>query len=156
MKGTLHIPIKIGQVNALEYLHMGFNLYNGTIPTEIGKLTSLQSLCLQSNTLTGTIPTELGELDHFAILKLYDNDLTGTIPDELLSVRQQGVLAFEIHGNLLSDLTPILGEVICGSLNCGKQYCNCRSDCVVHADWCTCTEATACCEKDNDYNPYIL
>ena len=155
MKGTL--PTNIGQVNALEYLCMGFNLYNGTIPTKTGKLTSLQSLRLQSNALTDTIPTELGQLDHFAILKLYyDNDLTGTIPDKLLSVRQQGVLAFEIQGNLLSNLTPILGEVTCGSLNRGEQYYNCRSDCVVHADWCTCTEATACCEKDNNYNPCIL
>ena len=64
---------------------------------------------------------------------------------------------FNVYGNLLSDLIPIEGEVICTATNnstgqVGEHYCDCAKDCFIglliggYGPNCQCDEALDCCE----------
>ena len=82
LRGT--IPIELGALTALEYLHLYANSLTGTIPSELGLLsTTMRWLHLSLNTLTGPIPTELGQLTALLRLELYYNRV-GPFPRSLV------------------------------------------------------------------------
>eukprot|EP00536_Pseudo-nitzschia_multiseries_P018158 jgi/Psemu1/264720/estExt_Genewise1Plus.C_22070003 len=157
---TGSIPSEIGKLSNLTGFTLYINSLTGTIPTEIGELQELQQLSLAYNLLTGTIPSELGSvLSDNLYLDLQVNNLTGSVPLELLAnVTNKTV---EVHGNKLSDLTPVDGSQVCSnnevqfsigySINGGEHYCNCRNDCFEQPphrpNKCTCEGGQACCNS---------
>ncbi|MDW3196496.1 MAG: cadherin domain-containing protein [Cytophagales bacterium] len=117
LKGNL--SESIGQLTALEYLHVGHNNLEGKVPDElwdlenliqlnlnnnglegevpgdISNMGSLQFLELQHNLLSGPIPPEIGDLTSLARIDMSFNRLSGTIPEEItqLDLLQELVLA---------------------------------------------------------------
>lgn len=74
------ISTHIGQLTALEALHLQSNLLAGTIPTQIGRLTALNELRLQVNQFTGTLPSEMSRLTRLSRFLVNNNALFGPIP----------------------------------------------------------------------------
>lgn len=74
------ISTHIGQLTALQTLHMQSNLLTGPVPSQIGRLTALNELRLQANQLTGTLPTEIALLTRLARFLVTKNALFGPIP----------------------------------------------------------------------------
>ena len=66
----------LGDLKALTYLNLAFNLLTGTIPSKFGDLNAMVELLLNTNQLTGSIPSELlGDLTALTGLYLYYNNL---------------------------------------------------------------------------------
>ncbi|CAM9695974.1 unnamed protein product, partial [Scytosiphon promiscuus] len=98
------IPAELGELSALEQLHLTNNELYGGIPPELGKLANLKDLRLYCNCLTGSIPPQLGNLHALKKLVLYSNRLSGQIPQEL-----EGMHALEEL--LLSDNNQLYGDI---------------------------------------------
>lgn len=100
---TGSIPIEIGDLAALEILHLYENQFSGSIPAEIGSLVNLLYLNLSNNQLSGNIPVEIGLLVSLNSLDLGTNLLTGSIPVEIGSLANLTNLSLysnELSGNL--------------------------------------------------------
>ncbi len=102
LSGT--IPPELGNLTALDYLHLGNNQLTGPIPSELGSLTRLEYLYLLGNELSGTIPPELGNLTALDYLRLGDNQLSGTIPAELGNLAS--LRSLHLESNQLSGTIP--------------------------------------------------
>ena len=100
------VPAGLGQLPALEKLHLSENRLTGPIPPELGQLTSLEVLFLYDNRLTGTIPAALGQLTNLEGLLLDENRLTGAIPWEIGHLPNLELLG--LTGNDLSGCIPPL------------------------------------------------
>ena len=106
------ISKELGQLEKLQYLHLGFNNFSGEIPPELGQLEDLQELHLYNNQLTGRIPPELGLLTNLKRLNLDGNwrlylegkGLTGEIPSELGKLTNLTFLS--LNTNQLSGEIP--------------------------------------------------
>ena len=98
------VPAELGDLAALEYLHLGNNQLSGPIPAEIGNLAELTHLYLYSNGLTGAIPAELGDLARLDYLHLRNNQLTGAIPPELGQLAN--LRSLHLENNQLSGPIP--------------------------------------------------
>ena len=77
------LPDTLGQLAALEVLHVPGNGLSRAIPASLARLAMLKELSLWGNRLTGAIPPELGGLSELEQLLLYNNALAGPIPPEL-------------------------------------------------------------------------
>ena len=64
--------IFLGSNNALVYIDLGFNDFEGFIPSEIEHFTNLKSLALYNTNVGGNLPTELGLLDLGTLAKRDD------------------------------------------------------------------------------------
>ena len=111
LHGTL--PAAIGNLTALEELHLGFNRDGGTnnnrnlrgaIPPEIGNLRDLKVLNLHYSKVTGSIPTEIGNLRDLEDLSLGFNQLSGGIPTQLGNLRD--LTRLDLGPNNLSGSIP--------------------------------------------------
>ncbi|MES2734406.1 MAG: PA14 domain-containing protein, partial [Bacteroidota bacterium] len=98
------IPIELGNLSALQTLHLHSNNLSGNIPASVGKLTSLESLSLDDNQLSGSIPAELGDLSALKILSLGVNRLSGSLPAELGNL--SALKSFFLSNNQLSGSLP--------------------------------------------------
>ena len=106
------IPPELGDLDSLEYLFLGGNALTGAIPPELGDLASLEQLSLYRNAaLTGPIPPELGDLTSLTSLDLFNNALTGPIPPELGNLASLEHLS--LGGNALTGaIPPELGNLV--------------------------------------------
>ena len=102
------IPPELGDLAALEYLHLGDNQLTGAIPPQLGGLTSLNHVYLHSNELSGPIPPELGNLTGLDYLYLRNNQLSGPIPPELGGLVELRSLHLE-NNQLSGTIPPQLG-----------------------------------------------
>mmetsp|Transcript_21059 Transcript_21059/g.31797 ORF Transcript_21059/g.31797 Transcript_21059/m.31797 type:complete len:346 (+) Transcript_21059:1008-2045(+) len=95
-----------GNLNSLENLQFGANLFTGTIPSELGKLVHAKHFSLRFNLLTGTIPSELGNLRSLSLLNLWALPISGSVSDSLC--------------NLIPKPTILVDcpEVVCTCCNC--------------------------------------
>ncbi len=109
VEGTL--PEALGDLTALEQLHLYGNRLQGRIPAALGRLDSLRGLLLHDNELTGSIPDSLGRLVHLRELWLYGNALGGSLPTTLGQLDSlRGLL---LHGNaLVGTIPPALGALV--------------------------------------------
>ena len=80
---TGSIPSEIGNLDNLEFLHMGDNQLSGSIPSEIGNLDNLTYLHMYRNQLSGPIPSEIGNLSNLKVISLSNNNLDKFIPSEV-------------------------------------------------------------------------
>ena len=101
---TGEIPVELGGLTNLRWLHLPSNQLTGEIPAVLGGLTNLEALVLSSNQLTGEIPAELGDLTNLERLELSFNQLTGEIPVELGSLTSLENLS--LSDNQLSGEIP--------------------------------------------------
>ena len=53
------IPLQLGDLTGLEWLHLSVNNLSGSIPPELANLTSLETLGFARNNLSGLIPPEM-------------------------------------------------------------------------------------------------
>ncbi|CAB1114530.1 unnamed protein product [Ectocarpus sp. CCAP 1310/34] len=108
LQGT--IPPELGQLTALQFLHLYENQLIGPIPKELGALSGLQALDLHLNQLSGHIPRQLGDLGALETLNLRYNKLEGPIPEELGKLTALETLDLE-RNNLSGSIPPELGEL---------------------------------------------
>ena len=108
---TGEIPVELGNLAQLEYLHLAHNQLTGEIPTELAQLTQLRFLSLWDNQLTGEIPVELGNLVQLEYLHLAQNQLTGEIPAELGELTQLQNLFLYIN-QLTGEIPVELGNLV--------------------------------------------
>lgn len=101
------IPPELGQLSALQSLHLYGNELTGRIPEELSRLGNLTILDLGGNRLTGEIPPQLGEIATLTWMDVSFNDLSGPIPDELSNLERLEWLV--ISGNELTG--PITGKL---------------------------------------------
>ena len=94
------IPPALGDLSALQALHLYGNDLTGEIPPELGRLVNLTILDLGGNRLTGEIPAELGDMTNLTWMDLSFNDLSGAVPAELANLT--GLEWLVISGNDLS------------------------------------------------------
>ncbi|MCY3700110.1 MAG: M66 family metalloprotease [Gemmatimonadetes bacterium] len=84
---TGRIPPELGQLRALETLHLGRTNLIGPIPPELGQLPSLIQLGLCGSNLSGPIPPELGDIRTLERLGLcYNPQLGGLLPRTLMNL----------------------------------------------------------------------
>ena len=83
---TGEIPMEIGGLTDLEYLHLSENQLTGNIPAELGSLSNLTELYAYRNQLSGEIPIQLASLSNLGWLNLGINRLNGEIPTQLASL----------------------------------------------------------------------
>ncbi|PRQ55533.1 putative non-specific serine/threonine protein kinase [Rosa chinensis] len=74
------IPIEIGQLQLLQYLHLGSNNFSGNIPEQISHLQNLQFLDVSMNHLSREIPGSLASLRFLSYFNVSSNNLEGPIP----------------------------------------------------------------------------
>lgn len=128
LKGT--IPINLGNLSKLEYLHLSHNNLNGVIPVELANLKELQELYLHYNKLTGIIPNELGNIRGLQELNLGGNKLTGPIPEELgnlIKLRDISLGYNQLTGDIPSSFSNLINltELDLSSNNLVIEDCNC-------------------------------
>ncbi|KAJ9540184.1 hypothetical protein OSB04_026690 [Centaurea solstitialis] len=93
-----YLPHKLGHLNKLVYLDLGFNYISGQIPNaielalssnnfisgqipdSIGSLSNLETLMLNGKSISGPIPSSIGRLSSLKRLDLSNNQLTGSLP----------------------------------------------------------------------------
>ena len=80
------IPPELGDLEALEILHLKNSGVSGPIPSALGKLTALTWLDLSYTGLSGTLPPALGWLTALTGLDLSYTSLSGTLPPELANL----------------------------------------------------------------------
>ncbi|MDE0260213.1 MAG: hypothetical protein OXR82_17735 [Gammaproteobacteria bacterium] len=105
------VPPELGNLSALEELHLYANELSGPIPPELGSLANLERLTLSNNRLSGPIPPELGDLAVLVQLNLSDNELTGPIPPELGNLSRLDQLALS-YNRLTGAIPPVLGSLV--------------------------------------------
>ncbi|MBT1699185.1 hypothetical protein KK083_19975 [Fulvivirgaceae bacterium PWU4] len=106
MTGT--IPASIGNLTALNWLHLYLNNLSGGIPSSIGNLTALTQLMLYDNPLGGSIPSSIGNLVNLTHLYIYRNNMTGAIPASLGNLNKVQILALH-QNNLTGNLDWVGG-----------------------------------------------
>ena len=104
------LPPELGDLVALEDLHLGYNQLFGPLPPELGDLANLEALTLHENQLSGPLPKELGNLANLATLHLHVNDLSGTLPPELGSLASLETLSLNLN-QLSGPIPPEIGEL---------------------------------------------
>ena len=97
--GLTRLPPEIGQLSALEALHL-FNNKLTSLPPEIGLLSALMRLHLAYNQLS-SLPRELGQLTVLTKLYLSHNQLT-SLPPEIGELQNLELLT--LHDNRLEAL----------------------------------------------------
>jgi hypothetical protein len=73
------IPATLGDLNQLEELDFGSNMFSGVIPEQLFSATNLIRIDLDNNNITGSIPSAVGNLQDLDTLQLDFNFLTGTL-----------------------------------------------------------------------------
>ncbi|MBQ4820656.1 immunoglobulin domain-containing protein [Aquimarina sp. MMG016] len=104
------IPASIGNLTALEELHLFINQLSGTVPIEIGQLKELQILALSNNQLEGTIPVGIGQFLELQFLVLGGNRFSGTIPmafENLQKLQYADFANNNLHGRIPPGLAAI-------------------------------------------------
>ncbi|KAL8217598.1 hypothetical protein R6Q57_020971 [Mikania cordata] len=76
------IPPGLGSMDDFSMLHLGGNMFSGTLPVEIGKM-SLVVLNVSQNRLSGRVPMLLGNLKYLRNLDLLYNNFSGVFPTSL-------------------------------------------------------------------------
>eukprot|EP00435_Cladocopium_sp_Y103_P015899 s135_g3.t3 len=104
------ISEKLGQLSALEEIHLDHNFLRGSIPSQLGELGSLRMLSLDNNYLTGEIPRALGQLTSLRWLLLWHNLLSGEIPAELGQLKSLSRLYLQ-HNYLEGQIPKELGRL---------------------------------------------
>ncbi|KAF7145611.1 hypothetical protein RHSIM_Rhsim04G0102200 [Rhododendron simsii] len=94
----------ISELNALKWLDLSYNNFQGSIPPALGNLSKLEFLDLSYNRFGSLIPADLGRLTHLRSLNLSNNFLVGQVPDELEGL--VNLQDFQIFTNRLSGSIP--------------------------------------------------
>jgi len=98
------IPIEIGNLSELKYIHLETNNLPNPLPSQIGNLLKLDTLNIANSQLTGAIPASIGSLTNLVVLELNFNQLNDTIPAELGNLTNLSSLG--LHHNQLSGAIP--------------------------------------------------
>lgn len=77
------IPTTLGNLNQLEEIDFGSNMFSGVIPEQLFSATNLILIDLDNNNITGTIPSAIGNLQDLDTLQLDSNFLTGTLESRI-------------------------------------------------------------------------
>ncbi|CAN1238387.1 Probable LRR receptor-like serine/threonine-protein kinase At3g47570 [Linum grandiflorum] len=101
----------IGELQNLEGLNLGNNLFSGFIPSSLGNLTRLVELHLETNHFQGTIPLNLGNCRRLLALNISQNSLQGTIPAELLGLSSLSIFLDLSQNRLSGSIPPEVGNL---------------------------------------------
>jgi internalin A len=104
--GLTTLPPEIGQLTALNELHLQYNQLSA-LPPEIGQLTALTRLDLNDNQLSA-LPPEIGQLTALTWLHL-DNNQLSALPPEIGQLT--ALTELNISSNKLSALPPEIGQL---------------------------------------------
>ncbi|MEW4922783.1 immunoglobulin domain-containing protein [Algibacter sp. 2305UL17-15] len=97
------LPSNIGDLSALESLHLPVNKISGQIPSSFSNLSNLKSLSFALNDITGNIPEDIGNLSQLTSLFLNANYLNGNIPSSIWNLSKlQYLFLPQRGGNKLS------------------------------------------------------
>ncbi|CAN1238388.1 Probable LRR receptor-like serine/threonine-protein kinase At3g47570 [Linum grandiflorum] len=102
---------QIGELQNLEGLNLGNNLFSGFIPSSLGNLTRLVELHLETNHFQGTIPLNLGNCRRLLALNISQNSLQGTIPAELLGLSSLSIFLDLSQNRLSGSIPPEVGNL---------------------------------------------
>nr|XP_023907789.1 receptor-like protein EIX1 [Quercus suber] len=111
------IPVSLGNLSSLTYLHFSNNQFNGTLPQNFGHLKNLARLDLWKNSISGPLPVSFGNLQSLTYLDLSYNQFNGTLPQnfgqlsklETLYIESnmlEGVVS-EVHFSNLTSLIQL-------------------------------------------------
>ncbi|MXY46142.1 MAG: hypothetical protein F4Y44_03975, partial [Chloroflexi bacterium] len=104
------LPSSFGNLTKLQILILDYNSISGPIPAAIGDMSSLHYTSLGNNMISGAIPPELSMLEELTIINLKDNRLTGAIPGELGSLPK--LKSLHLDDNMLSgEIPPELARI---------------------------------------------
>lgn len=98
------IPTSLANCSALKLIDLSNNNFSGTIPFQFGSFQKLQWIHLAKNKLTGGIPSSLGNISSLTFFSLTYNYLEGVIPHSLGLLKNLAV--FQVGANTLSGLVP--------------------------------------------------
>ncbi|XP_059431342.1 probable LRR receptor-like serine/threonine-protein kinase At3g47570 isoform X1 [Corylus avellana] len=136
-----YIPMEIGSLKGLTWLHLSSNNLSGNIPSTIGGLESLQKLFLDHNKIEGSTPEDICQLKNLGDLDLSDNKIFGSIPNCIANLSYLQYL--NLSSNRLESSIPLnlwsLGnlQVLDLSLNAFGGYLSPnmkKSDVIEHID----------------------
>ncbi|MCO5553294.1 hypothetical protein L7F22_006815 [Adiantum nelumboides] len=105
------IPPTLANCSSLEWLALSNNRLTGHIPLELGLIPKVNYLHIGNNSLSGTIPPTLGNCKYLVWLDLSSNKLEGIIPREI--TKQAGKV---IKGTLTTDLQLAFFKYLHGDL----------------------------------------
>jgi Leucine-rich repeat (LRR) protein len=77
------IPGTLGDLNLLDDLDLGSNMFSGVLPVQLFSATNLVRIVIDNNDITGPIPSAIGNLQDLENLQLDSNMLTGTLESRI-------------------------------------------------------------------------
>ncbi|KAD2805978.1 hypothetical protein R6Q59_029035 [Mikania micrantha] len=103
------IPPGLGSMDDFSMLHLGGNMFSGTLPVEIGEM-SLVVLNVSQNRLSGRVPMLLGNLKCLRNLDLSYNNFSGVFPTSLNNLTD--LSSFNVSYNpYISGYIPDTGQL---------------------------------------------
>ncbi|MBV6646982.1 MAG: leucine-rich repeat domain-containing protein, partial [Cyclobacteriaceae bacterium] len=104
------MPSSLGQLDALEELHLQGNLFMGGIPSSFGDMVNLRQLHFSDNNLSGTLPLELFNLTNLTDLDISSNNFFGNFPVEIGNLVNLIFLRLS-NNNFFGTLPAELGQL---------------------------------------------
>ncbi|KAL4201531.1 hypothetical protein AMTRI_Chr02g259080 [Amborella trichopoda] len=104
-----HIPASLGQLQALESLHLFSCGMNFSIPSQLGQFTNLKYLDLGENNITGSLPPSLAALSRNSAFSIALNRITGAILGWIFTNWTNLIILNLLDNSFIGPIPPKIG-----------------------------------------------